>query len=491
MKVHAKTFAGIAAAWLLSTPAYADEVFNDVVSQSGGIQEGARFASSSQLNYRVCNSGNSDMQALLKINIIGTGSNQVPAGSTIISATLELTAEVGGDGLLYRCAEPWVNLPTWDDLGDVFTSGPFIGIGLNSGQQKEFDVTSHVQAWANGASNYGWVIKGDTDDCQAARIYNGSAGAADRPRLRVEFTPPTSNPGAPKVSDVDVGSSVAVLSHSNYDVPVGSGQQIKTIPVGRIDEFYVTFNEDVSIGRANFRLLSLQAGANYQLAAGDLGFNYISALRRATFRLASPITTPDQVVLVIDATAGGGVRDATGNLLDGNWIPIPECTDSTDTDTFNSGDGSAGGNFGFQLSIMPGDATQNNLIDQASLDRVLLNWGKGMLTLDAVWSDGDTNGNGWVEQGDLDNVLFNWGLCYKDWLAMDGGGCGLCESENAGASAQTSLFQALDACLIRLGMEDVRAALKLNARTLLTHADRAALSNDVTAAMNVHYGIGK
>jgi hypothetical protein len=249
------------------------------------------------------------MQALLKIDIIGPGPNQVPAGSTITSATLRLKAHTGGDGLLYRCNESWNNLPTWSQLGDVATVGASITVGLSTDQSLEFAVTSHVQAWAGGASNHGWVIKGFVDDCQEAGIYNGSAASTDRPRLIVHFTPPPPpTPGAPKVHDVYVGSSVAPTSHLNDDVPVGSGEQIRTIPVGKIDEFYVYFNEDVSISRANFRLLSLQAGANYQLAAGELGFGYIPALRRAYFKLSTPITTPDQVILVIDATAGNGVR---------------------------------------------------------------------------------------------------------------------------------------------------------------------------------------
>jgi hypothetical protein len=119
------------------------------------------------------------MQALLKINIIGNGANQVPAGSTVTSATLRLRAAVGGDGLLYRCAEAWSNLPTWSALGDVTTIGSSLGIGLNDEQSNEFDVTSHVQAWVAGAPNYGWVIKGFVDDCDEARVYNGSAGQSD------------------------------------------------------------------------------------------------------------------------------------------------------------------------------------------------------------------------------------------------------------------------------------------------------------------------
>jgi hypothetical protein len=138
---------------------------------------------------------------------------------------------------------------------------------------------------------------------------------------------------------------------------------------------------------------------------------------------------------------------------------------------------------------MPGDANENNWIEQGDLDRVLANWGMGSQTFDATWSNGDTNGNGWVEQGDLNNVLTNWGLCYKDWLAT--GGCGLCESPNGAASVQSSLLEALDDSLQRLGLVDLRAALELTSRTLDTDADRQSLSNDLAKALDAPNDIRK
>jgi len=197
----------------VSTPAFADEIMDFYLVQSGGTSEASPAVSSTQLNYRVCNSSNSDQQALLKMNVIGSG--LVPAGSTITSATLRLKAEVGGDGLMYRAGETWDNTPTWDEVGDVLTAGGFIGVGLNTGQSMEFNVASHVQLWADGTSNQGWVIKGSSDDCQAARIYNGSASTSNRPRLTVVFVPPDTT--APQVMDIDVGSSVS--THADYDVP--------------------------------------------------------------------------------------------------------------------------------------------------------------------------------------------------------------------------------------------------------------------------------
>ena len=44
------------------------------------------------------------------------------------------------------------------------------------------------------------------------------------------------------------------------------------------------------------------------------------------------------------------VTDVAGNALDGEW--------DNGTDTYNSGDGAAGGDFAFRIDILPGDVNQ-------------------------------------------------------------------------------------------------------------------------------------
>jgi hypothetical protein len=185
-----------------STPTFADEFMQFFLAQSGGIEQQNPSTSFATLNYQVCT--NQEKDALLKMNVIGSG--LVPAGSTITLATLRLRAQVGGDGQLYRCAESWDSSPTWNELGgNVSTIGSSIGVGLNTGQSIEFDVTSHVQLWADGTSNQGWVIKGSVNDCAQARVYNGFAGPNDVPRLTVIFVPPVPpDTTPPQVVDIDI-----------------------------------------------------------------------------------------------------------------------------------------------------------------------------------------------------------------------------------------------------------------------------------------------
>jgi hypothetical protein len=312
MNVKMKAVVAIMVFGCISASVHADQfVQNDTVSQAGGTSEASPTVSSTQLNYKVCSSTNpdSDQQALLKINIIGNGPNQVPAGSTITDATLRLKAQVGGDGLLYRAGEAWNNLPTWQVVGDVLTAGGFIGIGMNTNEGVEWPVTSHVQLWANGTSNQGWVIKGSSDDCQAARIYNGSAGANDKPRLTVIFIPPVPpDTTPPKITDLDIGSTVS--PHPDYDVPAESGVQIKTVSVAQANQVFVTFSENVTNVSATMVSLATKAGI-----AIPASVSYASNV--ATLQLTTPITAPMKVVLTVASGEGDGDVDDPDRTI---WV---------------------------------------------------------------------------------------------------------------------------------------------------------------------------
>ncbi|HYO24145.1 MAG TPA: DNRLRE domain-containing protein [Lacipirellulaceae bacterium] len=358
---------------------------NSVISQSGGIQQANPNTSSTQLNYQTCTATNSAMQGLLMINIIGNGANQVPAGSTISSATLRLKAQVGGDGEMFRCGEPWNNLPTWSQLGSVATIGGFIGVGLNTNQSQEFTVTSHVQAWADGQANFGWVIKGGefVDDCQAARIFNGSAGTSDRPRLTVIFAPPN----GPRVSAVKLGSNVSV--DPDYVVPTGSGAQIASTPIAAINQVFVTFDKAVNsatVTSSSVRLLNF-AGTPY---AGSVAYNSIN--RTATLTLTSPIATPERLTLNVSTA----VTDTGGQQLDGEWTN-PLSVGASGTSTFPSGNGSPGTAFNFFLTAIPADFNNTNIVDSA--DNTI--WSNNFGASGVGHNQGDANGDGFVNGSDF------------------------------------------------------------------------------------------
>ncbi|MCA9246064.1 MAG: DNRLRE domain-containing protein [Planctomycetales bacterium] len=135
-------------------------------------------------------------QSLLRFeNLFGAGSGQIPAGSTIGSATLALNVTNPGDPIsLHPMLQPWSDADTWNSLGtgiqndDVeaaavadATTGS-IGAGM-----LWIDVTASLNAWlANPADNQGWALLPGGND----GIDFDSAEGGTPPRLIVSFDPP-------------------------------------------------------------------------------------------------------------------------------------------------------------------------------------------------------------------------------------------------------------------------------------------------------------
>src|SRR5207247_2381662 len=80
------------------------------------------------------------------------------------------------------------------------------------------------------------------------------------------------------------------------------------------------------------------------------GFNYDAATKTGVWTLGSAIAN-DKVRLFLD--------DALVTGLDGEW--------ADSTDTFPSGDGTAGGDFAFRLNVLRGDATQDGQVNALDL----------------------------------------------------------------------------------------------------------------------------
>ncbi len=125
--------------------------------------------------------------------LFGSNPGQVEAGATIYSATLRLyTTNNGDDVSLYQMATAWTLDDTWNTLGGdgitndivepaVATISPF-----TVGEFIDIDVTASVQAWANGAPNYGWGLINHRTD---GYMFGSSEGALidTRPRLAVDW----------------------------------------------------------------------------------------------------------------------------------------------------------------------------------------------------------------------------------------------------------------------------------------------------------------
>jgi hypothetical protein len=161
--------------------------------------------------------GGAVSQGLLRFDgIIGNGPGQIPTGSTINSAKIRVVIDSVGSGWLWhRMLKDWdENTVTWnslvngiqaDDVDAVATAT--FQAGANNGGSNVvgdpvdnsylIDITADVQAWANGASNYGWGIlpftpSGTNGIDFFTKEWTGDADnpiPASFPLLTVDFTP--------------------------------------------------------------------------------------------------------------------------------------------------------------------------------------------------------------------------------------------------------------------------------------------------------------
>jgi hypothetical protein len=151
------------------------------------------------------NNDGGESEILLRFEgIVGYGEGQIPPGSAVRSATLVVGAFDQGDTVhLHRMLVPWPRQATWTTMVGGVTAD-----GLEASRHREsftfgkiaantsaipFDVTDSVQAWVNGAPNYGWVFintGGNGWDFYTHEFED----VKQRPRLIVEFTPPKPGP---------------------------------------------------------------------------------------------------------------------------------------------------------------------------------------------------------------------------------------------------------------------------------------------------------
>ena len=214
----------------------------------------------------------------------------------------------------------------------------------------------------------------------------------------------------PQVTDVVVGRS----SGPAYDfaVPgrVGSGEQLRTVPIGGINQISITFSENVGYSPAAQAVVQNAFRLHNEATDQDItipftfGWNSTTRTGTWTFNQALP---PGPYVAVI----GDSVVNADLVALDGNWIN-PAKLIQLGTDTFPSGDGDQGDYFEFYFSNLPADFNHDNLVDGTDLNIWKANYGR---SVGVTQSDGDVNGDGSVDGSDFLKWQTQVGFDLRDW----------------------------------------------------------------------------
>jgi fibronectin type 3 domain-containing protein len=137
-----------------------------------------------------------------------------------------------------------------------------------------------------------------------------------------------------------------------YRIPTG-GSQLAALPWTNINVITVQFTEDVTFNTAQSGL-ALTGSPDLAPAPALSGatFNYTSATKTASWMFSSASALwADKYLLSIPSAAATNVLGAN---LDGEF--------TTSSSAFPSGDGTAGGNFNFRFSVLPGDVDQNGVV---------------------------------------------------------------------------------------------------------------------------------
>jgi len=166
------------------------------------------------VDYFVSAGDRNEEQVLLQFgDIIGTEPGQIPPGSRIDVAMLDLASMVGnamGDGgKFHAMLKPWQHTATWNMLDNGVTADgieavetPSVAVGnptLAPNVQAAFhslEVTWDVQAWVRGARpNYGWVVLPWVDAGDGWGFGTSEqVEERNRPQLRVYYTPGAAEP---------------------------------------------------------------------------------------------------------------------------------------------------------------------------------------------------------------------------------------------------------------------------------------------------------
>lgn len=229
-------------------------------------------------------------QTLIRFeDIFGNSANEITFGSEINSAqlTVSINSAVAGSTVsIYQLTAGWDETSTWNSMVNGIQIGTESLVtaddtGSGTGASITFDVTNSVQNWANGATNFGWLIVSDSPT--PLHLHTVESGvSSNNPSLQVDIDRPTSFDGVLITTKADVTSAGtaglsawgedSVLQFNDPNFQLGSntnGTFSELLKLGTFADdsnakvqglHYVT--TDQIIGNAN----------SFQLLAGDVIF---------------------------------------------------------------------------------------------------------------------------------------------------------------------------------------------------------------------------
>ena len=216
---------------------------------------------------------------------------------------------------------------------------------------------------------------------------------------------------APQVTNITISGSNSTHDPYSFEGHDGSGEQLRTVPVGGADTISITFSEDVNIAADTLTLTGLRTAQQPVLAE----FSYDLVTMTATWRFENWTANDHYLISLSDA-----VTDVEGYRLDGEWTnPAHVFVSNLAVSEFPSGNGEAGGDFNFVLTLLAANAQVSNVVNIYDYYVIYANSSNPNL-VNALFWQGDTNGDGLVNETDLTthsgsiNLNLSW-----VWLSAD------------------------------------------------------------------------
>ncbi len=186
-------------------------------------------------------SGTDSRTALVRFPIFAAEGGPVPNGATIVSASLSLyqystaTLNLGAHRLLHtwvETANSWnesaAGVP-WLSAGANASGGDYVGLADGMATTPtaagwvNLDVTSGVQAFAGGTTNYGWRLRGSgaLTGQSSFRSREYTTDITQRPKLTIVYATGAAN-SAPVITQVATASPNAALIGSSIALSVAA-----------------------------------------------------------------------------------------------------------------------------------------------------------------------------------------------------------------------------------------------------------------------------
>ncbi len=211
-------------------------------------------------------------QSLLQFkNLFGSGTNQIPFGSEIVTATLTIYITNGGNRVnLHRMLVSWTDTATWNSLTSGIQTNGVEAVTTPDSQTAttvptgwlNVDVKSSVTAWLNNPNkNFGWALLPTGTD--GVDWYSSNNSVTWVPRLSIDYYIPNGD----QHTNAPTSAATALPIANNASTAFGT---LETAGDRDVFQFVLTQASSVTLNLASFGASTLNTYLRLYSSTGML-----------------------------------------------------------------------------------------------------------------------------------------------------------------------------------------------------------------------------